>query len=201
VDAQASRVPQRSKAGMAMSCTGTGISVHNNFEDDTVEIRRTVDGVPMVAKIRRDIVNDATLRKGVETGLRELGLSLNEYEINRLLVPVCQAGTANNEVNPYMGINPFNSYGMGYSVGYSDQRAMQNAARAYCKLPPPFPRSEATQDTIMIRRVNARIGLAYDKKIRHYKHIGIGLVAAFVLPWLVAIFIRSWGFCMAWIAS
>jgi hypothetical protein len=93
-----------------------------------------------------------------------------------------------------------------YAIGYGDPRSllgadMQNAARAYCKLPPPFPRSEATQDTIMIRRVNARIGLAYDKKIRHYKHIGIGLVAAFVLPWLVAIFIRSWGFCMAWIAS
>lgn len=93
-----------------------------------------------------------------------------------------------------------------YAIGYGDPRSllgadMQNAARAYCKLPPPFPRSEATQDTIMIRRVNARRQIAEQAKVRHWTNIGVGIAAAFVLPWLVAIFIRSWGFCMAWIAS
>jgi hypothetical protein len=175
VDAEARQLPQRSKEGLAVSYDDTGISVHHNIAADTVEIRRMVNGVPMVASIRRDRVNDATMRKGVEGGLREVGM--NEYEIQRLLIPIRRPGVSDNKVNTL--IHPHSGY----------------------KPPPPFPRSEATQDDIMIRRVNARLKLAHERKLRHYRHVGIGLAAAFVLPWLAAIFIRSWGFCMAWIAS
>lgn len=64
-----------------------------------------------------------------------------------------------------------------------------------------FPRNEQEMDTIMLRRVNARLQLKQEKITRHWKHVAIGTVVVIFAPLVIAAVLRMWGFAMAWIAA
>jgi hypothetical protein len=166
----------------------TGVEIQHNFAKDTIEIRRVVDGVPMVASIPRNLASNELIlpEAAIKDGLYKVGL--NEYEVMQLTQSVLRPSTAPNNINSLYGV------ASRYGVGYCDPR------NAY-KPPPRFPRSQEELDRIMMRRVNARLQLQQEKALRHWKHVAIAAGVIVMAPLVVAAILRMWGFALAWIAT
>lgn len=64
-----------------------------------------------------------------------------------------------------------------------------------------FPRSEQTQDGVMIRRVNLRNKYANEKRQRHVIHAVVGAAVVVFAPLVIVGILRMWGMALAWLAS
>lgn len=157
------------------------VEIAHNFANDTIEIRhRNNDGFPMVASIPRNLVGDGVELWAARDALQRAGVS-QEVQM-QILKSRLRTGTADNDINHLWGF-------------------YRNPMQIITPPPKRFPRNEQELDTIMLRRVNARLFLAQDKRIRHYKRVGVGAAAVVFAPLVIAAVLRMWGFALAWIAS
>jgi hypothetical protein len=154
----------------------SNVLVTHNFETDSIDIRKSNPGVaPTVVSVPRYLMREDVNMDVVRQQMIASGFS--PQEARQLMHSPLRVGTMHNDIN--------------YGNAMQNQQYRQKT----------FPRSEQTQDAVMLRRVNARIKIAQDKRNRHYLRVGIYALIATFAPLVVVAILRMWGFAMAWLAS